>query len=136
MEKTELIALLAADGSIGTLLTADEHAEACDDASADTGWSFPVSDKFEVKWIKQRTKRHCYFKLQTQSARKFKIEQINLNQRFEHYRKLVADMDAEFKAVVDDYPEKFSAVDPYKMFGTVTGPGFVYDDLGRDRTYK
>ncbi|MFZ3044700.1 MAG: hypothetical protein WA151_02200 [Desulfatirhabdiaceae bacterium] len=136
MEKEELIVLLTDDVSIGGYLLYDDILEACDDAAADTGWVFPVDDTFCVRWTKQRARRHCYFKLWSQSASKFKVEQVNLNQRFDHYGKLIDQLDLEFTKVVEDNPEKFAGVETYKMFGTVAGPGFKYDELGRDITYK
>lgn len=136
MEKEDLIELLTIDTSIGANLTEDDISDACDDATADTGWAFPVTDMFKVRWSKQRARRHCYFKLWSQSARKFKVEQLNLNQRFDHYGKLVEQLDVEFQKAVDDNPEKFSATETYELFGTVTGSGFKYDELGRDITYK
>jgi len=136
MEKEDLLTLLTDDTSIGANLIEDDISEACDDAAADTGWAFPVTDTFKIRWTKQRARRHCYFKLWSQSARKFKVEQLNLNQRFDHYGKLVEQLDAEFQRAIDDNPGKFLAVDAYKLFGTVTGSGFKYDELGRDITYK
>ncbi|MDY0324785.1 MAG: hypothetical protein RBQ87_01260 [Candidatus Cloacimonadaceae bacterium] len=139
MEKADLQEILSGDDSIGEYLTvAADLAEACDDAAADTGWLFPIldTDMFKIKWIKQRARRHCYFKLMALAARKFKVEQLSLNQRFDHYEKLVTRLDTEFNEAIENNPEKFSDVDAYKMFGTIAGTGFIYDDLGRDRSYE
>jgi len=119
MDRSELARLVYGDSSIGDYLTLPEIKECCDEAMGDTGWSFPVSGTFQEHWSKQRTKRHCYFRLWTQSARKFKVEQLNLGERFTHYGKVIELMDLRFEKIMEECPEEFSGVDAYKMFGTV-----------------
>lgn len=130
----ELITQLGDDSSIADFLTTSEKTTCCTNAAKETGWPFPVSGDLQELWIEQRAKRNCYFMLWTQSARKFKVEQLNLNQRFDHYGKVIEKMDAEFEKLKEDRPELFMNVDSYKAFGTVAGPGFVYDITGKDIT--
>jgi hypothetical protein len=75
----------------------------------------------------------------SESAHKFKVKQLALNQRFDHYKDLIVQMDKDFLAVIDARPEMFSdlinsGVDTYKLFGQVAGPGFEYDEVGNDIT--
>lgn len=134
MTKAELAALIHGDTNIGDHLLISEVLECCDEAMGDTGWSFPISGTFQEHWSKQRTKRHCFFRLWTEAARKFKVEQINLGDRFTHYGKVIELMDLRFEKIMEDYPEEFSGVDAYKMFGTVVRPGIKYDIAGNDIT--
>jgi len=109
---------------------------AIEQALRDTGWSLPVSGSFKEQWLIQRTKRHLYDMLRAGSAHKFKVEGINLQQRFEHYNILIRDMDEDFETAVQDNPAEFAGVDLFKMFGSKVDAGFSYDDYGRDTTYS
>jgi hypothetical protein len=134
MTRAELEAVIAADQSIASYLEADEITAACNEAAKETGWAFPVSGDFKELWIERRSKRNCYMALWTQSARKFKVEQLSLNQRFDHYGKIIAKMDLDFKDVQEERPDLFTNVESYKAFGDVAAPGFVYDITGKDIT--
>lgn len=134
MTKDELITLVYGDDSIGSYLNTGEVSECCDDAMGDTGWSFPVSGTFQEYWSKQRTKRHCFFMLWTEAARKFQVEQIHLSDRFLHYGKVIELMDLRFDAIMEECPEEFAGVDTYKLFGTLVRPGIKYDIVGKDIT--
>jgi len=134
MTKAEMIVQLQSEVSISALIDADFE-NACNDASRETSWAFPVSTDFKIFWMKERAKRALFFYLVSQSAHKFKIKQISSNQRFDHYFKLVELMDKQFKEIVEARPDEFGDVDVYKMFCTKVDAGFAYDGLGRDRTY-
>ena len=113
-----------------------DYQNAINDALRETGWTLPVETNFKIYWTKQRARRHLFFMLLTESAHKFKYKQINLQQRFDHYSKLIKNMDEAFVAIQESRPEEFSGVDPFKAFGTVAGTGFAYEPLtGRDITY-
>jgi hypothetical protein len=113
-----------------------DYNNACDDASRDTGFSFPVTTSFKIYWMKQRAKRHLFFYLQSESAHKFKFEQINLQHRFEHYSKIIKDMDLAFEEAKKSNPAEFAGIDTFKQFGTVAGTGFAYEPLtGRNITH-
>lgn len=103
-------------------------------AVQETGWAEPWSTNFRALWINNRTKRHLFEMLQAESAASFKAGNYSLGQRFDHYSKLVKDADAAFKLAMEDNPEEFTDVETYKLFGTIAGPGFRYDEAGRDIT--
>jgi hypothetical protein len=134
MTKAELIALLVLEVKISTLTNPDFE-NACNDAGRETGWGYPVTSDFRIQWTKERAKRHLFFYLMSQSAHKFKVKQVSLNQRFDHYLKIIEYMDKQFEAVVNERPDEFANVDTYKLFGTKIDAGFAYDPIGRDITY-
>ena len=114
---------------LSTYLEGDDYTNACNDASMDTGWAFPVSTNFKILWMKQRAKRYLFFYLFSESAHKFKYEQINLNQRFDHYK--------DFAEAIEANPQEFADVDAYELFGTSARSGFQYDPVtGKDTTYN
>lgn len=137
MTRTEILLKVKQEvKGLSNYLDNQDYENAADDASRETGWSYPVSGDFKIYWIKQRAKRHIYEYLLTESAHKFKYEQINLQHRFEHYSKLIKRMDEDFKIVQDERPDQFAGVDTYQMFSTKVDAGFAYDpQTGRDLTY-
>jgi hypothetical protein len=112
-----------------------DYRNACDDASRETGFSFPVTSDFQINWVKARAKRHLFFYLLSESAHKFKYEQINLQHRFEHYRRLVRDMDYLYDRALEDYYLEFSGASSVNVFGTKIDAGFQYSSTGVDTTY-
>jgi len=129
---TELKVKLAQEvKGLSTKLVEQDYLNACNQASSETGWSFPTDTTFKDHWMKERAKRHIFFYLLSESAAKFKVDNINLQHKFEHFKILVATMDKEFI----DRPDIFSGVDAFKMFGTKIDAGFSNDGLGRDTTY-
>lgn len=137
MTKDEMASLLLQEvkGLTSVLSDPDDFDNACDDASREIGWSFPVSGDFKIYWMKYRAKRHLYFYLVSESAHKFKVKQFSLNQRFDHYRSLIEMMDAEFAAIQEERPDEFAGVEEYGLFGTKIDAGFAYDQTGKDITY-
>ena len=115
----------------------EDYEGAIADAMRETGFSLPTSDDFQIQWLKDRTKRHLFFMLYTESAHKFKVKQISLNQRFDHYDKLIKVMDEKFEKALDEEVFKFAGVDAKQAFGTQISSGFAYDRLtGEDITYQ
>jgi len=136
MTRNELIALLKVEvKGLTSYLVDDDYSNAVDDALRDTGWTLPTTVDFKEKWLKDRSKRHLFFYLQSESAHKFKFEQINLQHRFEHYDKLISTMDKAFEKAIEDNPDQFSGVDAFKTFGHQIDAGFAYDGNGQDITY-
>lgn len=122
---------------LATYLDKVDYENAVNDASRETGWSYPVSGDFKDYWIKQRAKRALYEYLLTESAHKFKYEQINLQHRFEHYSKLIKRMDEDFEKIQDARPDQFADVSASKLFGTKLDAGFSYSpQTGQDTTYS
>jgi hypothetical protein len=122
-------------GNIRDKVESQSVSESCDLALLETGWTFPMSNTFMEYWIIARTKRHLFYQILTVSAYKFKFKQINLQNRFEHFRFMVRDCDREFKEAMEEHPELFTNVDIVHSFGTKIDAGFRYDELGRDITY-
>ena len=137
MTKSEMESLLQEEvKGLTNYLSSPDFSNACDDASRETGFTFALSTDFQIQWVKDRAKRHLFFYLLTEAAHKFKYEQINLQHRFEHYRRLVRDMDWRYaKALEENYLE-FSGASEVNIFGTKIDAGFQYDPItGRDTTY-
>ena len=87
-------------------------------------------------WIKLRAKRALFYYLLTESAHKFKIKQINLQHRFEHYAVILQDMDKAWYFAKTEHPEEFlNGLNPAHLFGTKIDAGFSTDLVGNDTTY-
>lgn len=111
------------------------YADAVDDAEGETGFTCPVTTAFQIRWLKQRTKRALFFMLLSGTASKVRYEEINLDQRFGHYRALVKDMDDEFEKARVENVYEFAGVAACQMFGSKIDAGFQYDEFGVDTTY-
>ena len=117
-------------------LDSDDYNNACDDAARETGYSFPVADGFATLWVKSRAKRHIFFYLLTESAHKFKYEQINLQHRFEHYRDIIKYMDEQWAIAQEENALELAGVSGVNVLGTKFDAGFSYEpQTGRDTTY-
>lgn len=136
MTKDEFIILMKQEvKGLSSYLVDHDYENAADDASRETGWSFPVSGNAKELWIKQRMKRHLFFYLYSESAHKFKYKQINLQHRFDHYKELIKQMDDQYKVFVEERPDLFAGASISHLFGTKVDAGFAYDPTGRDITY-
>ena len=136
MTRSEMEILLQQEvKGLSSYLDPVDYKNACGDASRETGWSFPTSTDFRSYWMKQRAKRHLFFYMVTESAHKFKYQQVNLQHRFEHYWKLIQMMDGAFLLAMDANPDEFAGVSAFKIFGTKVDAGFAYDEVGRDISY-
>lgn len=138
MEQAEMELLMEQEvKGLTSYLDRVDYVNACNDAAMETGFSFPTSTDFQTLWNKTRAKRHLFFYLLSESAHKFKYEQINLQHRFEHYRKLIDDMDLKYEEAKEEYYLDFSGASGVNIFGTKIDAGFQYDPLtGRDTTYN
>jgi hypothetical protein len=136
MTESELIVILGREISdLDTQFDSDDYADCVDNAERDTGFSFPTSDAFQIKWLKERAKRHLIFQLLTKNADKFRVKQIHLQNRFEHYIKMIEMMDEAFDKAQIEHIYEFAQVDSSHAFGHKVDSGFAYDNLGRDITY-
>ena len=137
MNETELTEKLEQEvKGLTTYLAEDDYTNAVDDAERETGFSLPTTDAFQIRWLKERTKRHLFFYLMSESAHKFKVDQINLQHRFEHYNKIIEKMDKAFEEALESNPEKFAGADAWDLFGSKVDAGFAYDNqTGIDLTY-
>lgn len=130
-----MIKKLVEEVPLAALTDPTDYQNAVDAASRETEWSFPVGNDFKTYWMMDRAKRHLFFYLAGQTAHKFKVKTISLNHKFDHYFKLIGYMDKAFQEVVEQRPDEFAGVDPYKLFGSKIDAGFAYDPLGKDITY-
>jgi len=137
LTKAEVIVLIKAEVKSLTSYLEDAHySSACDDASRETGWTFPVATSFRELWIKERAKRYLYSYLLAESQHKFKIKQINLQHRWEHYRATIKDMDRDWFYAKSEHPEEFiGGLNKAHLFGTKIDAGFSSDLVGNDTTY-
>ena len=121
--------------SLSTRFVDADFTNAVSTASMETGWPFPVTTDYKIKWIKDRTIRHLYFMLRTESAHKFKVDGINLQHRFDHYNKLIDQMDESWeKESSGMMPDDVAAGG---TLGVKMDAGFVYEkNTGRDLTYS
>jgi hypothetical protein len=121
--------------SLSTLITADGYALVCDQVTLELGWSYPVTSPTKVLWMIKRGTRYAIELLRLAAASKFKFKQVNLQHRFDHYQKLIEDMDKEFETAMAADIGLFAGVDSFKMFGTKIDAGFAYTSAGEDITY-
>jgi hypothetical protein len=137
LTKNQMVTLLEKEvKGLTSYLDSDDYSNACDDASRETGFSYPVADGFQTLWMKSRAKRHIFFYLLTESAHKFKYEQINLQHRFEHYRDIIKYMDTQYATAIEEFAFEFAGVSAVNALGTKIDAGFSYESqTGRDRTY-
>lgn len=121
---------------LSSRFNSDDYNNAIDHAQRDTGWTMPVSTDFRETWMIARAKRHLWSFLLSEQAHKFQYKQVKLNQRFDHYYKLLHDADIEFNAAIEENPHEFANVEAYEMFGVKIDAGFRRQrDTGRDLTY-
>jgi hypothetical protein len=136
MTEDELITVVTREiMNLSSNFGADNYADAVDEAERETGFSCPVTSAFQIRWLKQRTKRALFFMLLSGSAEKVRYEQIHLENRFGHYRDLIKDMDAAFEKAKEEDAYEFAGVSAVHMFGTKIDAGFQYDGAGQDTTY-
>ncbi|MFA5394426.1 MAG: hypothetical protein WC346_00220 [Methanogenium sp.] len=122
--------------SLAALITEDGYELVCNQAEQELGWSYPITDPTRLFWVVKRATRHALNLLKIASANKFKYKQVNLQNRFEHFQKLIEDMDKEFEEAMSSDIGLFAGIDSYKMFGTKIDAGFAYTRMGKDVTYN
>ena len=99
-------------------------------------WSLPVTSSFRIYWLKQRSKRHLFFMLVSETAYEYKVKKFDRNQKFDHFFKLIEKMDQDFLDAQTSNPEEFADVSDYALFGTKIDAGFRYNGVGQDITYR
>lgn len=113
-------------GASFSKVSEDGFAAAVEQALSELGWTIPETDNKKCYWIIERTKRYIIDILLIESAHKYKYDKISLQQRFEHYYKLIDLMDKKFNTAVNDDVELF----------TTTTLGFVADYIPSGFTYN
>lgn len=121
-------------GKTSSALTIEGYQSAVMSALAELRWALPMNDTFKEHWLVKRAKRHALFILLTESAHKFKYKQINLQNRFDNYVRLVNMLDEEFARAIEADPAAFIDGVNTDTFGLSIKAGFVYDGLGNDIT--
>ncbi|MFA5397745.1 MAG: hypothetical protein WC346_17180 [Methanogenium sp.] len=121
--------------SLSTLITDDGYALVCDQTIQELGWSYPMTTPTKVLWAIKRGTRHAIYLLLIASANKFKYKQVNLQHRFDHFYKLIEEMDKEFAEAMATDIGAFTGIDSFHMFGTKIDAGFTYRFDGKDQTY-
>ncbi len=122
--------------SLSTLLTEDGYELVCNQAEQELGWSYPITTPTKLFWMVKRGTRHALNVLRIASANKFKYKTVNLQHRFEHFQKLIEEMDKELEEGMASDIALFAGIDSYKMFGTKIDAGFSYGVDGTDQTYN
>jgi len=137
MTSDELTTLLQQElKGLASKLEDDDFTNAIAQAQRDTGWTLPQTTDFKITWLKQRSKRHLFFYLQSEAASKTRFKNIYLNHRFEHYTKLLESMDKEFVQALEDNAYEFAGVSAFQAVATRIDAGFRYEpQTGRDRTF-
>ena len=137
-------ALVDAMKGLSTVLAETDYTTAINTMKYETGWTFPITMNFKLFWADQRCRRHLFFALLTQQAHKFRVGEIHLHQRFDHYKTIVDKMDKDFELAKQENPELFldassfadlSSGQKAMIFGTYSSSGFASDDFGNDTTY-
>jgi hypothetical protein len=93
-------------------LTDEAYEDAANSALRELGWAIPVAHSLKEYWVLERAVRHSIFILMIEAARKFRYKQIHLQNRFEHYNKILILMDEKFEAAKAGDPDLFISAIP------------------------
>ena len=122
-------------GSSVDLIPEDSLEQLAEQAIVDIGVStYPITDPVLCKWAIERMRRHMTYLVMVTQAHSFKVKQLSLQQRFDNYLRLIDKMDKEFAEALENNPSVFPTPVSSNFF-MYWGPGFVYEQLGRDMTY-
>ena len=139
MNQAEMLILLKLElRTTASDFTDSELDSNIDTAERETGFTLPSSENFRIHWIKERAKRACFYMLLVDNAPKIQYEKIYLQQKYDHYKKIIDDLDKAYAKAIKDNEIEFSGItDVYKMFGSSLTSGFAYSDItGEDTTYE
>ena len=137
MTKDEMITRLQQEvKGLTSSLEQSDYENAISAAARDTGWSLPQTTNFKIQWLMDRSKRHLFFFLLSESAAKFRYKNIHLQHRFDHYRLLIQDMDKLFVNAQAEFAYEFADVSSYELAGSKIDAGFQYEpQTGIETTY-
>lgn len=121
-------------GPSSELLEPTEFEFAANQALAELGWKYPITDLRKEYWCIQRGKRHALDLLRIVSAHRFKYKQISLNHRFDHYDRMIQSMDDQFEKARKTDPVLAEAEFDAGVFGVYIANNFIYDQTGNDVT--
>lgn len=136
MTEEELITRVTQElKGLSTNFVAQDYTNAVSSAGYETGFVLPNTTTNQITWLINRTKRHLIYALWVQNATKFKVKQLNLDQKFTHLGKLIEQMDAEY-ALAKEAVDFGSTAAVWQLFGHKIDAGFMYDTVtGEDLTY-
>ena len=89
-------------------LSDEAYEDAARSALKELGWVFPITHPLKAHWVVERGVRHAVFILMVEAARKFRYKQIHLQNRFEHYNKILVMMDELYAKAKEENPELFA----------------------------
>lgn len=118
-------------GTAFTLLGSEQVSFAINQALNELGFTLPINDQGKSVWALKRAIRHSLDVIRIGAAHKFKYKQISLNQRFEHYNKIIENMDNEFQNALENDPA-LMGVNVADAFGVYIDNGIIHDQYGRD----
>jgi len=104
-------------------LTEEAYEDAANSALKELGWVVPITHPLKKHWAVERAVRHSIFILMLEAARKFRYKQIHLQNRFEHYNRILTLLDEQYAAAKEANPELFADsifVDPDMLCGWIT----------------
>lgn len=114
----------------------EELDQAITDALGELGLSDPPSTNKASYWFLRRCYRNCIEMMMTESAHKFKYKQINLQNRFEHYIRILKREDEAWKEVEADVLLEVSGLGNSSGFGSYLGSGLHYSPTGKQILFQ
>jgi len=117
-------------GASSSLLEPEEYEHAALQALYELGWDYPIEDTKKKYWSVQRGKRHSLDIIRNSAADEFRYKQISLNQRFEHFNRLIQELDQEFYDALNEDPI-FANASPEELFGQYLGNNLYYNIFGK-----
>ena len=119
----------------------DTYEAAARQAYAEIGAKPPVSDECQCYWLVERTRRHVLYVQMIEYGRQFKCRAAFLQQRFDHFCKIIECDDKKFADFLNSpacpLPVPQAAIDKFVAGAFFVNPaGFVYDQMGNDLTYQ
>ncbi len=137
MTEAELKTLLEQEfKDLATNFVDQDYTDGINAAERELSVTLPVTNVFQVEWMRRRAKRHMLYALMLSVSFKFRVEGFHLNQKFDHLKSLIAFEDKEWKIAFEENGDELSGANPFEFFGTKIDPGFQYEDLtGIDTTY-
>lgn len=110
-------------GDTSDSLSLEAYEDAANSAMKELGWAYPIAHPLKEYWVLERGVRHGIFILMIEAARKFRYKQIHLQNRFEHYNRILALLDEKFEKAKQENPELFADsifVDSDTLCGWIT----------------
>jgi len=136
MTEDELITRVTQEiKGLSTNFVATDYTNAVLSATAELGFTLPNTNTSQSFWLVQRTKRHLLHSLWIAFSTKFKMKQLNLDQKFTHLGELIKQLDTAYEKALEAF-DFGGTVSAWELFGTKIDAGFMNDPItGEDITY-